>query len=348
MRSSAAIAVALTLFATAESIGTIEWDRALPALPRPLSGHVAGMSGDTVIVAGGTDFPVSLFKGGAKVWYDDVYALPRGAKAWVRQEVKWPQPIGYAGVVSTEDGVVAAGGSDGQRNTSDVWLMRWADGAVRREALPPLPSPVAMAGAAAIGRTIFVVGGQESPAATRALNTVWALGLASTPRRWRSLEPMPGPGRILPVVASVAGRLIVASGAELIARADGTTGRRYLADAIAWTPAGGWKAIASAPHPVVAAPSITWGSRVLVFGGDDGAHAERVQELREAHPGFSRALLAYDYDKDEWTSIGTLPVGLVTTSAVRHGDSVIIAGGEDRPGHRVADVHTGRIKVAAQ
>ena len=80
----------------------IKWDGALPALPRPLSGHVLGISGDTLIVAGGTDFPISLFQGGAKVWYDDVYALPPGASAWIRQTVKWPRPIGYAAVVSIE------------------------------------------------------------------------------------------------------------------------------------------------------------------------------------------------------------------------------------------------------
>jgi N-acetylneuraminic acid mutarotase len=326
-------------------VATIKWDGVLPALPRPLSGHAVGISGDTLIVAGGTDFPISLFQGGAKVWYDDVYALPPGAKAWIRQGVKWPRPIGYAGVVSIADGVIVAGGSDGQRNTADVWLMRWADGVVQREALPPLPSSIAMSGAAAIGRTIFIVGGQETPNATRALTTAWALDLASTPRQWRSIAPLPGPGRILPVVASQAGRLIVASGAELIARPDGTTGRRYLTDAFAWTPSRGWQAIAPTPRPVVAAPSIAWGqSHVLVFGGDDGEHAERVQELREAHPGFSRTLLQYDVTTDTWAPIGTLPAGLVTTTAVRHGDRVTIAGGEDRPGHRVADVRTGAVR----
>lgn len=327
----------------------IEWDGALPALPRPLSGHVFGISADTLIVAGGTDFPISLFKGGAKVWYDDVYALPRGANAWIRQEMKWPRPIAYAAVVSIADGVIVAGGSDGQRNTADVWLMRWADGAVQREALPPLPSPVAMAGAAAIGRTIFVAGGQEAPDATRALNTVWALDLASTPRRWQSLAPLPGPGRILPVVASQAGRVIVASGAELIARPDGTTGRRYLADGFAWMVSRGWQSIAAPPRPVVAAPSIAWGqSHVLVLGGDDGEHAERVQELREKHPGFSRTLLAYHVDANAWAPIGKLPAGLVTTNVVRRSDSVIVAGGEDRPGHRVADVRTGTLSGARE
>jgi N-acetylneuraminic acid mutarotase len=340
MRFSAVLALVLAL----APAPAIEWDGALPALPRPLSGHVFGISGETLIVAGGTDFPISLFKGGAKVWYDDVFVLPPGANAWIREVVKWPHPIGYAGVVSIADGVIVAGGSDGQRNVAEVWLMRWADGAVKREALPPLPSPVAMAGAGAIGRTIFVVGGQDAPDAARALNTVWALDLASAPRRWRSIEPLPGPGRILPVVASQAGRLIVASGAELIVRADGTTGRRYLSDAFAWTSSHGWQRIAAPPRPVVAAPSIAWGpSHVLVLGGDDGEHAERVQELREAHPGFSRTLLSYHVIKDSWAPIGTLPAGLVTTNVVRHGDKVIVAGGEDRPGHRVADVRTGSL-----
>jgi N-acetylneuraminic acid mutarotase len=323
-------------------VATIRWDGALPALPRPLSGHVMGISGETLIVAGGTDFPISLFQGGAKVWYDDVYALPPGASAWIRQTVKWPHPIGYAGVVSTSDGVIVAGGSDGQHHTTEVWLIRWTGGAVQREPLPPLPSPIAMGGATAIGRTVFVVGGQESPNAKSALATVWALDLAQSPRRWRSIEPLPGPARILPVVAGQAGRLIVASGAELITRPDGTTSRRYLADAFAWTPSRGWQAIAAPPRPVVAAPSVAWEqSHVFVLGGDDGAHAERVQELREAHPGFSRTLLAYHVITDTWAPIGTLPAGLVTTTAVRHGDKVIIAGGEDRPGHRVANVRTG-------
>jgi N-acetylneuraminic acid mutarotase len=342
----AAVTLALGLAPARPARAPIKWDGALPALPRPLSGHVFGISGETLIVAGGTDFPISLFEGGAKVWYDDVYALPRGAKAWIRQTEKWPQPIGYAGVVSTDAGVVVAGGSDGKRNFTDVWLLRWADGMVKREALPPLPSPIAMAGAGALGRTIFIVGGQESPNATRALNTVWTLDLAGAPPRWRSIAPLPGPERILPVVAGVRGRLIVASGARLYARADGTAGRRYLTDTRMWASFNGsprqWSLISTPWRPVVAAPAIAWGdSLMLVFGGDDGAQAERVQELRDAHPGFSRKLMAYDTTTDEWGEIGTLPAGLVTTNVVRRGTSLIIAGGEDRPGHRVADVQSG-------
>jgi N-acetylneuraminic acid mutarotase len=325
-------------------MAAVKWDGARPALPRPLSGHVTGLSGDTLIVAGGTDFPISLFKGGAKVWYDDVYALPAGANGWIRQAVKWPQPIGYAAVVSTDDGAIVAGGSDGQRHTSDVWLLRWSrsDGVVQRDALPPLPSPVAMAGAAAIGRTIFVVGGQPAPDSKSALAAVWMLDLDASPRRWQAIDPLPGPGRVLPVVASQAGRLIVASGAALITRPDGAVGRRYLTDAFAWTSSHGWRAIAAPPEPMVAAPSVAWGrAHVLVFGGDDGAHAERVQELGDAHPGFSRTLMQYHVTANTWTPIGTLPAGLVTTTAVRRGETVTIAGGEDRPGHRVADVRSG-------
>ena len=54
---------------------TLEWGQ-LPDLPLPLSGTMAGVSGDALIVAGGANFPVSLFKGGKKVWYDTIYVLP--------------------------------------------------------------------------------------------------------------------------------------------------------------------------------------------------------------------------------------------------------------------------------
>jgi N-acetylneuraminic acid mutarotase len=95
---------------------------------------------------------------------------------------------------------------------------------------------------------------------------------------------------------------------------------------------------------VIAAPSAPLGSsRIVVFGGDDGALAARVAELGDRHPGFSRDVLAYDIAANTWTSIGTMPRSLVTTTAVPVGDAIVIAGGEDRPGHRSAAVLRGRL-----
>jgi N-acetylneuraminic acid mutarotase len=81
---------------------------------------------------------------------------------------------------------------------------------------------------------------------------------------------------------------------------------------------------------------------VVVFSGDDGELAPRVQELGHRHPGFSREILTYDPRTDRWSRAGSLPVSLVTTNAVRWNDRWVIPGGEDRPGHRSATVLASR------
>ncbi len=52
------------------------WSR-MPDLPDSIgvAGACAGVSGDALIIAGGAQFPVSLFEGGEKVWTDRVYVL---------------------------------------------------------------------------------------------------------------------------------------------------------------------------------------------------------------------------------------------------------------------------------
>ncbi|MGV3723297.1 MAG: hypothetical protein ACO1SX_20555, partial [Actinomycetota bacterium] len=59
-----------------------------------------------------------------------------------------------------------------------------------------------------------------------------------------------------------------------------------------------------------------------------------VQELKERHPGFCTDVLTFDTRTGAWKRSGTLPLGLVTTNAVRWGARLVIPGGEDRPGHR--------------
>ena len=89
----------------------------------------------------------------------------------------------------------------------------------------------------------------------------------------------------------------------------------------------------------MAASAVAWGKpQILVFSGDDGEMASRVQELKDNHPGFRREVLLYDTQKDVWRTVDTMPIGLVTTNAVPLKNAVIIPGGEDRPGHRNARV----------
>ena len=336
-RVFAFLLILLLLTALPLSAKLFDW-KELPALPQPLSGQFAGTSNGALVVAGGTNFPISLFEGGTKAWYDTVHVLPSGEKSW-RSEFKLSHPLAYGGSASTDQGLLCAGGGDAERHYRDAFLLSWADGRIVRRDLPPLPQPCAFSGAALLGDKMFVAGGQTDPKSTQALRNLWMLDLSALKLKWIELEAWPGPARILPAVATQDGAVYVIGGAELNPGPDGKAVRTYLTDAYCFRPGKGWKRIADLPSPVTAAPCSAYGpSHVFVFGGDDGSNVLRVQELKDKHPGFSRAVLAYDTITDTWAELGRLPKGLVTTSAVPWEGGIVIPGGEDRPGHRSADV----------
>lgn len=326
-------------FSSAANETPITATQSIPDLPQASGGQMAGVSNGALLVIGGSYFKTSIFEGGQKLWLDTILALEPNGKAW-KLVGRLDHPLGYGASVSVDDGVIVIGGSDGARHYADVRRLRWRDGRLEKTALPALPQPLANMGAAVIGRTVFVAGGQNAPASTEATKTLFALDLSARELRWKTLAPIPGAARILPVAVAQDGALFVISGAELLADADGKVSRRYLNDGWRYSLGAnddGWRRIADVPRPVVAAPAIDDGSsRILVFGGDDGANAHRVFELKDDHPGFSRDILAYDTSADQWSKTGELPVSLVTTSGVKWRGAVVIPGGEDRPGHRSA------------
>lgn len=326
----------MTLHSQSESITHPQ----LPDLPQASGGQMAGVSNGTLLVIGGSYFKTSIFEGGQKLWLDTILALEPNAKAW-RLAGRLEHPLGYGAAVSVDDSVIVVGGSDGARHYADVWRLRWKEGGLEKTSLPALPQPLANIGAAAIGRTIFVAGGQNAPASTEAVKTLFALDLGEREPKWKALEPIPGAARILPVVAAQGGAIFVISGAELLTDAGGKLTRRYLNNGWRYFPGAragqNWSRIADAPRPIVAAPAIDDGSsRIMVFGGDDGANAQRVFELKDDHPGFGRDILAYDTGVNKWSKVGELPISLVTTSVVKWQSAAVIPGGEDRPGHRSA------------
>ena len=318
--------------------GLYQW-RPLPDLPEPIgvAGPYAGISNDALIVAGGAHFPVPLFEGGEKVRVDDVYVLQKDVNdvfIWHTGR-KLDKPLAYGSSVTTDQGVICIGGCDANNFCSDVFSLTWVDGKIEQRSLPSLPKPCAFSAAARLGDTIYVAGGQMSALATTAMKNFWSLDLADPNTKWQEIDPWPGPARILPVAAAGDGCFYLFSGCELLRGEDGKAARRYLRDAYRFSPEQGWRRIADLPTAVTAAPSpaLAYGqSHLLVFGGDDGVHSSRVWELKDKHPGFSRDILAYHTITDTWAKMGTLPAGHVTTAAVRWGNSVVMPGGEIRPG----------------
>lgn len=320
----------------ASAAAALHWT-ALPPLPdrEGFAFPFAGVDQGALLVAGGANFPDKRpWEGGAKVWYDTVYVLEKPDGAW-QTAGRLPRPLGYGVSITTKKGVVCLGGSDPKGHYADAFLMRWTRGRLEIFPLPPLPKPCANASGALLGDIIYVAGGIETPDATAAMQTFWALDLSRARPQWRELEPWPGPARMLAVAAVQDNAFFLVSGVSLAADAQGKPVRTYLNDAYRYQPGRGWRRVADLPRPAVAAPTpaATVGqSQFLVLGGDDGSKVS-FQPLA-LHPGFPKSILAYDTTRDAWTTQGEMPAAHVTTPLVPWGADFVMPSGEVRPGVR--------------
>lgn len=331
---------ALSACSTHNRARSLHWSQ-IPPLPdaRGVAAPFAGVSGGVLLVAGGANFPDKMpWDGGKKVWYDDVYALTATDARWLPVG-KLPRPLAYGVSVTTENGVACIGGSDGERHYQDVLLLTFTNGLLTVHSLPSLPLPLANAAGARVGSTIYVAGGSDQPGEQSALNHCYALDLAQKTPAWAAVEPCPGKPRILPVAAAVCGSFYLVGGAAL-EPTNGRVARVYLRDAWRYHPGHGWQRVADLPKPCVAGPTPapSLDSSFLLLGGDDGARAG-FQPL-DRHPGFSRAILAYDAKSDTWREDGEVPTSRVTVPTAFWRDHYVIPSGEMRPGVRSPEVWT--------
>ncbi len=335
----------------------VQWDN-LPSVPDPVgfAGAYAGVSGGSLVVAGGANFPEGTrpWSGGVKQWSDHVFVLGEGSGQWT-QVGALPRPMGYGASVTWRDTVIIIGGADQHRHYADVFAMRYADGALQISPMPALPAPIAHTCGVLVGDVIYVAGGLSSPNDTVASAAFFALDLSkpADERQWEVRESWPGAPRMLAVAGSVDGDFYLLSGVSLQAdAADAVPVRSYLSDAFRYRPGVGWTAIAGLPHAVAAAPSPALTGphgQLLVFGGDDGRLARQASPMKDAHPGFSSGIQAYNPLTNQWAADGTLPVDKqanpetdpnastwapVTTAAVLWNNRYVLPMGEVRPGVR--------------
>ena len=346
LTATAALALTMVTSVCAQNSGSpqMEWSQ-LPSLPdrEGFASPFAGVSGGALIVAGGANIPGEKWtEPFVKKWYDSIFIL-QGPQAKWRTGGKLPRPLGYGVSVTTDDGLFCLGGSDANRHYADAFLLRMKDGKLTRKAFPSLPSPCANACGALVGRTIYVAGGIDTPTATTAMHTFWALDLNAQEPFWHELDPWPGPERMFAVAGALDGAFYLFSGAKLSAGDDGKPVREFLRDAYRFTPAEGWKRLADLPRAAVAAPSPApaSGSKLLILTGDDGLNV--TFQPVEKHPGFPRNALCYDTAADAWTVIDGTPISRATVPTVTWRDRVVIPNGEVRPRVRTPEVWSLRI-----
>ncbi|MBL9090555.1 MAG: exo-alpha-sialidase [Planctomycetaceae bacterium] len=325
----------------------VEWQR-LPDLndPQGFAGQFVGTINNKLVLYGGTNFPgKKVWEGGTKVWYHDAFVLDDPQSEW-RKIGKLPdsRAVGYGVSISTDEGLLCIGGATATEHLTDVFLLGLDGDQLTTRDLPKLPAPNAYMSGAQIGSVIYVAGGLAKPDDVRTMRTFWSLDLKNLDAGWQVLEPWPGNGRMLAVTAAVDGKFYLSGGTDLWIGPEGKSIRAYQNDSFCYTPGEGWKKIASAPTGIVAAPTpaVVDGTKIIVFGGDDGSRLGHKPP--QDHPGFPKSVYMYDTAADKWDRIGQAPFVPVATPIVKWHGGYVTASGEIRPAVRSREVWMLRIE----
>jgi SSS family transporter len=352
----------------------LEWSE-LPQVPGGIgfAGPVSGRIDETLLIGGGANFPDKPLWETSKAWYDAIYLLDLSNpnSGWMESKTTLPGARAYGVSLShPEFGLIHLGGSDGKEHLEECLLLELDGNEVSITELPALPEPLAYAAGALVGDTAYLVGGQVAPDSTSGSRNVLALDLSNAEQGWVEVEPIPGaPGRIIPVAGSHDGSFLVFGGCALAEGNDGTAVRTYLEDAWRFDPDGQpgdrWTRLSDMPRPAAAAPGPAMNlgkSFVAIVGGDDGTNVDRVDELRDEHPGFPPDMLAYHVLTDEWTTRPGFPknpgpdpvldpnkgwMPPVTTTIVEWNGSYIIPSGEIRPRVRSPRIWIAELEIDA-
>ena len=342
-----------------------------------VSGAFAGTAGDYVLVAGGCNFPDKpAADGGQKVFYTDVYALPLScvgatddARSGSWQRVgSLPCGLAYGASVTTPEGIVCLGGTaDGQKSEDFAVLLSFdKTGQLQSQDIPVLPVGLDNFAAAFGDGFIYVAGGLHNGIVNRKVFRLrWPLGAA-----WEELPDMPGPARVQP--CAVVQKEAIGSNFYLLGGYDPRY-RKAVANGVYFDPRkGNWYATSLMEGALVGASAVPSGAaHVLCFGGvdkdifeaalernallaDTATAADRLQALREeAHAymtqepawyRFRRQLLVYHTVTDSWAELYDSPLmaragaAVVPISSGTGSSSLLVIGGEEKPGVRSSDV----------
>ncbi len=372
------------LLAQEKIVKKIDWTIAakLPSAPGlekqlGLAGVFTGLSNNMLLVAGGSYFPDKKpWEGGKKAHTAHIFVLKKDAGerfSWIKSNASLKIPKAYGASTTIADGVVCVGGETETANSSrNAFLMKWdvAKNGVTCHDLPLLPIPIANACMAAIGKKIYLMGGESNG---KPSSKVFLLNISAGHLYWEPLPDMP-----LAMSHSVA-----------VAQSNGQHQCIYVIGGRSSTAAGisqlhnkalcfdpltkKWVTLSNIGDGIhttnlSAATGVAVGkNQILIIGGDKGnifhqieiynseigkaASAADKQKLQAEkvrivthHPGFSRDVLLYNTITNKWAVAGELPFfGHVTTTALIWDKDIFIPAGEIMPGIRTPDILKGEI-----
>lgn len=332
-----------------------------------LAGPVAGITGNYLIVGGGSNFPDGLpWQGGTKTYYAKLYTYrleqsgPLDTAILTNIESQLPYQAGYPACVSTDQGIVVAGGENlqGPLNKVSLISLSAAKDSLLIRPLPDLPEASSGGMIAVLDSKLYFAGGNNASGSTS--TAFLSLDLKDTSEGWQPLPDLPQPiGFGVLYAAPDTHTLYLASGRK----ANPHARTSFFSSLFAFsTQSQSWHKKADLPYSVSAATGVRFQNKLLLFGGDQGETFHKTEDLlikiadakdsrqkqeliqqknnlQQHHPGFTHQVLSYDIDQDRWELAGKLPfASQVTTTAISWGDKVIIPCGEIRAGVRYPDI----------
>lgn len=352
-----ALIVPLVALADEAKYNTLKTD-ALPGLAvgcdQGVSGAYAGIINGQLVVAGGCNFPnTPAAEGGAKMFYNHIYALQNNR--WNRVG-NLPTQTGYGASISTDDGIVCIGGTDGNKSLTDVIQITLNGTQASTTALPSLPTGIDNFAAAydKAGGYIYVAGGQSNGQPSQ---KVWRLAYPSG-KGWEALPDMPGKGRVQPCVivqnGNVGACLYVFGGfTPAIDKEHPQTADVQNAGLCYNLKTGSWSEtspILAGKAGLVGAVAVASGSQHILFFG--GVNKDIfTQALRAPEEGylthdaewyqFRKDILVYNTITNAWSlSQGDARFARAGAQIVTDGNQWNLIGGETKPGIRSTDVTT--------
>lgn len=365
-------------------IDCVEWKKiaTLPGRDRGQSIGVAGavnaVYNNSLIVAGGANFPDKMpWEGGKKHFSDELHVLQKkdGKYCWDEKIVgKLPEPVAYCGNISTPQGIVYAGGENDEGLSARAYLIK-ADLSKHRVKIYSLPDlPVALSNLAltSIGNVVYAIGGDKAQGSSSGL---FSLDLQSKVPRWNKLPDLP---------TALANTVAIAQngpdGVNIYVVGGRARNRSGISDLhhtlYIYNPrTQSWKNGAPISDGSVEI-NFSAGTGVavsdhflLITGGDDGRIFHQIEtflaqiatastqeekasltaeknKLITAHHGFYKGILLYSTLTNSWIKIGDLPFPApVTTTASKWGGKIVLSNGEIKPGVRTPDIMLGTLKL---
>lgn len=308
-----------------------------------VSAMFAGSTGDTVIMAGGANFPdVPVADGGRKHFYYEIFTKEGEIGDW-QFRGSLPQPLAYGMSVPLKDGLLCMGGTGFSGQSRQVFKIRTGEREIYLidRAWPDLPFAISEGAAAKIGSKIYVAGGIADGEPSAA---VWMLDTETADKMWIPVAPLPSPA-VQPIMASSGGKLYLWYGCNTRTGEVSDQGLCYDPDSDRWIPI--------APHPTggtftgavcAALPD----GRILCTGGvdreifstalqySDPAQIREYQLRPQNAYRFQSDIWIYDPKNDRWHNYGTDRTSLARAGAgiTVTPRGILVIEGEIKPGIR--------------